>query len=453
MTTTFILDTNVLLHDPKSIFKFADNTVILPITIIEEIDKFKKDLNEIGRNAREVSRYLDQLRGLNRLSEGVPINEGKGLLKVVLIDETVFDLLPDFYSKQADDLILSVALKYSRMAKGGEDKVVFVSKDINLRIRADAYGIFSQDYMEKSYGIDELYTGITRATVSDAQVDEFYKEKRVFLEQDLLANQFVVLKGDQSSALGRRDENDPRLVVPLSEMSGGNIYGIHARNKEQRFALDLLLNDKIKLVSLLGTSGTGKTLLALAVGLYKTVEEGIFRRLLVSRPIYPMGKDLGYLPGDMDEKLKPWMQPIFDNIELLIGNMPTSKTGGAGGGSSKLMLEDIQSRVEDLRAMGILQIEALTYIRGRSIPNQYLIVDEAQNLTPHEMKTIITRAGEDTKIILTGDIYQIDNPYIDSMSNGLAYVVEKFKDSKIAGSIQLKKGERSELAHLAANLL
>lgn len=449
MVTTFVLDTNVLLHDPRSIFKFADNIVVLPITVIEEIDKFKKDLNEIGRNAREISRYLDQLRGIRSLSEGVPINEGKGILKVALIDETIFDILPDFYSKQADDLILSVALKYQKSPD--TEKVIFISKDINLRIRADAMGILSQDYLEKSYGIDELFTGMATVSVGAAQVDEFYKEKRVFVEEELVANQFVILKADQTSALGKRDENDAHLVLPLSEISGSNIYGIHARNKEQRFAMDLLLNDRIKLVCLMGTSGTGKTLLALAAGLYKTVEEGVFRRLLVSRPVYPMGKDLGYLPGDIEEKLMPWMQPIFDNIELLIGNMPSSK--GGNGGASKIILEDIQSRVDDLRAMGILEIEPLTYIRGRSIPKQYLIVDEAQNLTPHEMKTIVTRAGEDTKIVLTGDIYQIDNPYIDATSNGLAYVVERFKNAKLAGSVQLRKGERSELAHLAANLL
>ncbi len=452
MPTTFILDTNVLLHDARSIFKFDDGVVILPITVIEEIDKFKKDLSEIGRNAREVSRYLDQLRTQKRLSEGVPINEGKGFLKVALIDETIFDILPDFYSKHADDLILSVALKYSREIEG--DKVIFVSKDINLRIRADAFGIHSEDYLAEAYEVDELYTGYVSLEVTDERIGEFYKDKKLAIDQGLIANQFVVLKGLNTSALGKCDPLDSQVVIPLSEKSASNIYGIHGRNKEQRFALDLLLNDDIKLVSLLGSAGTGKTLLALAAGLYKTVEEGVYRRLLVSRPVYPMGKDLGYLPGDMDEKLRPWMQPIFDNIELLIGNMPSSKTGsGSASGSARLFVEDIQGRFDDMRAMGILEVEALSYIRGRSIPNQYMIVDEAQNLTPHEMKTIITRAGEDTKIVLTGDIYQIDNPYIDAVSNGLAYVVEKFKNHKVAGTVRLAKGERSELANLAAELL
>ncbi|HYS42932.1 MAG TPA: PhoH family protein, partial [Geobacteraceae bacterium] len=258
---------------------------------------------------------------------------------------------------------------------------------------------------------------------------------------DYKANQFVTMPdgiNPSHTAIGRFDAAQKKLV-PIKKIAKDGIWSIHPRNREQAFALDLLLDDSIKLVTLVGKAGTGKTLLAIAAGLHKTAEENVYNRLLVSRPVFPMGKDLGFLPGDIEEKLAPWMQPIFDNVELLLSGHEMEKRHTKG--------------YKELMAMGIMEIEPLTYIRGRSIPNQYMIVDEAQNLTPHEIKTIVTRAGEGTKIVLTGDPYQIDNPYVDSSSNGLTYLVEKFKGETISGHVTMMKGERSDLAELAANLL
>ncbi len=282
-----------------------------------------------------------------------------------------------------------------------------------------------------------MYSGVAEIDVEPSIIDSFYKEKAVEVESQLVSNQYVVLRDASNanhSAIGRFDQNLGAVVTLISPAD--SIWGIHPRNVEQSFALDCLLNDEIKFVTLVGKAGTGKTLLALAAGLSKTLDEGVFQRLLVSRPIFPMGRDIGYLPGDVEQKLNPWMQPIFDNVEFLMG--ADQKAAG---------------RAQELINQGMLNIEPLTYIRGRSIPNQYLIVDEAQNLSPHEIKTIVTRAGSGTKVVLTGDPYQIDNPYVDSANSGLTYSVERFKGQRISSHVTLSKGERSELAELAANIL
>jgi PhoH-like ATPase len=431
----FVLDTNVLLHDPNAIFNFKDNTVVIPIYVIEEIDMFKKELSELGRNARMVGRLLDDLRTGGRLDQGVPLPSG-GSLRVGF---TAKQLPPEVTnSHKQDNRILALALDVQHTHP--TQKTVLVTKDINLRLRADALGLHVEDYDPKDVDISELYSGVADLEVSAATIDSMYKHGWVDFETESFnPNQYALLKSKESSqtALGRIDVYNNRIDT-IRKFKQDGVWGIRPRNKEQHFALDLLLDDQIKLVTLVGKAGTGKTLLALAAGLQKVLEDRAYLRMLVARPIFPLGKDIGYLPGSVEEKLNPWMQPIFDNIEYLLGNRGDRQVGRG---------------YQDLLEMGVLQIEPLTYIRGRSIPSQWIVIDEAQNLTPHEVKTIITRAGEATKIIFTGDPYQIDHPYIDAANNGLTYLVNKFANQKLAGHLTLTKGERSELAELAANIL
>jgi PhoH-like ATPase len=438
MKKVYILDTNVFLHDPLAMLRFEENDVVVPITVIEEIDAFKKDQSEIGRNARQLSRQLDSFRQQAHLTEGVSLESG-GILKVVLFTTEAFDMLPpELQTDKADNRILAVALQ---MKAECQCPVVFVTKDTNLRIKADAVGLDAQDYESDKVSIEELYSGTAEIEIDKSEVDRFYGQGYIDLAADLLPNQCVTLveAGNPShTAIGRYQATLER-VIPLIRVPKDGLWGIHPRNREQQFAIDMLLNDDIQLVTLVGKAGTGKTLLAIAAGLHKASDEGAYSRLLVSRPVFPLGRDLGFLPGDVEEKLAPWMQPIFDNVDLMLGMVDEQGKRKRG--------------YRELVDMGLLEIEPLTYIRGRSIPKQYMIVDEAQNLTPHEIKTIITRAGEGTKIVLTGDPYQIDNPYVDSSSNGLTYTVEKIKGQDIAGHVTLTKGERSPLAELAANLL
>lgn len=437
MKKYFVLDTNVLLHDVNSLFAFEDNDVIIPIVAIEELDRFKKDLNEIGRNARQVSRTLDKLRSEGPLYQGIPLENG-GTLRVFIPSYKANNLPPELILAKADNQILSVALE---LKEKGDEPVCLVTKDTNLRIKADVLGISARDYESDRIEISELYEGFRTLPVSRDVIDGFYSNGSLNLpETAFYPNECVILvdEGDHKHTALARFNKDKGCFVPLDVPKEG-VWGIQPKNAEQRFLLDLLLNDSIKLVTISGKAGTGKTLLAIAAGLKKTADEEAYIRLLVSRPIFPMGKDIGYLPGTVEEKLSPWMQPIFDNLELIFG-MERKEKGK-------------HYSYKELMNQGILELEPLTYIRGRSIPNQYIIVDEAQNLTPHEIKTIITRAGDNTKIVFTGDPYQIDNPYIDSSSNGLSYLVERFKGETIAGHITLSKGERSELAERAANLL
>lgn len=440
MIKNFVLDTNVLLHDPNALFKFQDNRVIIPITVIEELDHFKKDLNMLGRNARTVSKYVDRLRESGNLAEGVPLEHG-GLLRVAFGGEGVSLLPAELKGQLEDNQILGVALS----ARGRENDVpvVVVSKDTNLRIKADALGITAEDYESDRVDIEELYRGFREIAAGKEFIDAFYHAGECAPPagaDDLYPNEYVIFRdaASQASALGRADGSRKRIrLLPAMKE---DVWGVRPRNKEQHFALDVLLDDSVKLVTLAGKAGTGKTLLAIAAGLRKTSDEETYQRMLVSRPVLPMGKDLGFLPGDVEEKLKPWMQPIFDNVEYLFGFNRKKRQGGVRG-------------YQELMNLGILEIEPLTYIRGRSIPNQFIIVDEAQNLSPHEVKTILTRAGENSKVVLTGDPYQIDNPFVDSASNGLSYTVEKFKGEAISGHVLLAKGERSPLAELAANIL
>ncbi len=430
----YVLDTNVLLHDARAIFAFADNNVIIPIYVLEEVDTFKKDQSELGRNARQIARELDAFRSEGGLSHPQKMENG-GTVRVALSKSAPKN--PSSDSRSMDQRIIEIALE----VRDADPKTptVLVTKDVNMRVRGDALGLASVDFEPERISIDELYPGNRELLVPSGTIDKFYADGSVVVDAPgLHANEYLTLKDDGGkSALTRWDKNAGK-AIPVKKLREG-VWGIKPRNKEQHFALDLLLNDDVKLVTLVGKAGTGKTLLAIAAGLQKVTEEQVFSKLLVSRPIFPLGRDIGYLPGTIEEKLNPWMQPIYDNLELLLGLNKSDKKEGRS--------------YAELVDLGFVEIEPLTYIRGRSLPNVYMIVDEAQNLTPHEVKTIVTRAGEGTKIILTGDPYQIDHPYLDSSNNGLTTVAERFKNEMIAGHVILTKGERSALAELATQIL
>ena len=438
MKKTFVLDTNVLLHSAKSIENFQDNTVVIPMAVIEELDKFKKHQDELGRNARHVIRRLDQLRQKGSLYEGVPLdNSGDpdkcGRLRIVTGIGEVADGMD---MSVPDNRILRVAY----MLRRNDPNVILVSKDINLRLKADALGLQVADFEFQKVNFDELYSGVMELSVPESLLNEFYSNGGIPLpEGDFEPNKFVVLTDESNpkkSALGWvKNER----IIPLPD-STDRVWNISPRSREQRMALALLMDPEIQIVTLVGKAGSGKTLLALAAGLENVIQRGIYDKLLVSRPIIPMGNDLGFLPGSKDDKLDIWMQPIYDNLDFLLKKEKKDAHSG-------------RRQIEEMKRARKLELEALTYIRGRSIPQQYLIVDEAQNLTPHEIKTIVSRAGEGTKVVLTGDPNQIDNAYLDSSSTGLSYAAERLKTLSIHGHITLQKSERSPLASAAAEYL
>ena len=437
MDKTFVLDTNVILFDPQAINKFGKNKVVIPLIVIEEVDRFKKDQNENGRNARHFSRIIDDLRMRGNLVDGVDLDNGGKLFltvdtKLTHKENKTIDLSIN------DNIILGAALT----CRDAGENTLLITKDINLRLKSDVLGVPAEDYGQRDVSADELFKGQRTVEVEEELINFFETHKLLPLKdigvEDVCPNEYFIMHlpgNDRRRALGRYDAKKEG-IVPLATLREG-VWGIYPKNIEQQFALDALMNDEIHLVSLVGKAGTGKTLMAIAAGLERTVGDEKYSRLLVSRPIQPMGRDLGYLPGDVNEKLGPWMQPIFDNMDFLFGQYRT----------------DGSASYEDLINHGLLHIEPLTYIRGRSIPGQYLIVDEAQNLSPHEVKTIITRAGEGTKIVLTGDPFQIDNPYLDEVNNGLVYALEKMKSEAIVGHTVLTQGERSPLSEAASHLL
>ncbi len=434
---TFVLDTNVLLFDPSAINKFGHNNVFIPLIVVEELDRFKKDQTENGRNARYFARLVDGLREKGSLVKGVKL-ASEGTLQISILREPAtthvgIDLTIN------DNLILANALY---LQENGQH-VVLITKDINLRLKADALGLEAEDYETTEITVDELFSGQRTFEVDASRLSEF--EKNRFLEiteeelKQFFPNEYLIVHetGNPQHRLLGRFHKKKGGIVPLIKMREG-VWGVHPKNVEQQFALDALLNHEVNLVSLVGKAGTGKTLLAIAAGLEAAIGQQQYSRVLVSRPIVPMGRDLGFLPGDVNEKLGPWMQPIFDNIDFLFGNQRASNQ---------------TTTWDELINQGLLHVEPLTYIRGRSLPGQYMIVDEAQNLTPHEIKTIITRAGEGTKIVLTGDSEQIDNPYLDAVNNGLVYCIDRLKNEDIVAHTRLVQGERSPLSEIASELL
>lgn len=441
---TFVVDTNVLLHNPNSIFMFADNEVVIPFDVIEELDKFKTGTDDLARNARTVIRHLDHLRETGKLSEGVKHPyDSKGTIRVIL--EEAQKLWPGLTHDSADNRIISTALSLRKSGK----HVVFVTKDMNARLKSDALGLAAEDFEAQKVDFDRLYTGYRETLVSAKIIDRLFTEKQTRIDApDLKANEFVLLQDqdDPSHTALARYKPDIGALVPVRPRRGP-VFGIIPRNLQQTMAMDLLLDDSVKLVSLIGAAGTGKTLLAIAAGMTKVLNENIYTKLLCARPIMPLGRDIGYLPGDKDQKLTAWMQPIFDNMAYLLSNRLS--TGDAEHGKShSTTLHSVEQRIQQLMEAGQVVMEPLTYIRGRSIPHQFMIVDESQNLTPHEVKTIASRVGEGTKLILTGDATQIDNPYLDASSNGLSYLVERLKGKSLVGHVTLAKSERSELASL-----
>ncbi|RKD32980.1 PhoH family protein [Thermohalobacter berrensis] len=444
MKKIYVLDTSVLLEDPNSLFVFEDNDVIIPAVVLEELDKKKRLGDEIGRNARKVSRTLDKLREKGDISNGITL-DGGGTIRIELNHKHLGNVKEYFHEINNDNRIIAVALnlKIEEEKKENPNKVVMVSKDVLVRIKADALGIPSEDYLsDKIVQFNDMYIGYVTIDVPPSFIDEFYSKGFLdtsiepFNRYKFYPHQFAILKdqlGSSQSALSYYNPRD-KVIEPL-RINEREIWGIYPRNVQQKMAFELLLDDSIPLVTLTGRAGTGKTLLALAAGLYKTEELGLYKRLLVARPIVPMGNEIGFLPGDKDEKIRPWMQPIYDNLEFIFD------------ANKEDSIDDI---VVGLKR---LHVEALTFIRGRTIPNQFIIIDEAQNLTKHEVKTIVSRVGENSKIVLVGDPEQIDHPYLDSANNGLTYVVEKFKEYIEAGHVNFEKGERSRLAQLAAEIL
>lgn len=440
-----IVDTNVFLSDSDCFEKFENNDLFIPIKVLEELDKHKTRQDSVGFHARQAIKKFDALRASGSLSKGVRLGKGLGVLRFVKASDGALEELPQGLShKSSDNLILAAAIAIK--AEFPKRKTIVVSQDVNMRVIADALGLLTEDYISTQVvsSRDVIYEGFTKFLVDDFMIEEFYDKEDVWLyEEDaveqgivLHPNQFVMLvsvENEKKTAIARFESwNTP--VKPLVSFEN-SIWGVSPRNKEQKCGMDLLMNDDIPFVSLIGRAGSGKTLMAMLAGLEQVLgaENGRYNRIIVSRPVQPLGKDIGFLPGTMEEKMAPWMKPIFDNMQFIMGK-------------DRTLLDMYMEK-------GVVEIDAITYIRGRSISNAYLIIDEAQNLTSHEVKTILTRVGENTKIVLTGDIEQIDNIYTNETSNGLTYAIEKFKESILSGHITFKKGERSKLATEASKLL
>ncbi|MBS4198818.1 PhoH family protein [Bacillus sp. FJAT-49732] len=442
MTKIYVIDTNVLLQDPNSIFSFEEHDVVIPAVVLEEVDSKKRYMNEIGRNARHIAKLIDSFREKGKLHDKITLENG-GTLRIELNHRSFQQLQEIFIEKTNDNRILAVAknIALEEETKVDGKPVILVSKDALLRVKADALGLLAEDFLnDRVVELDDIYTGVAEHYVSLDKIGLFYEKGEILLQENhdqrYYPNQFLIIRdelGSSASGIGIIDASGEVLkkLLPHSEP----VWGIKGRNAQQTMALELLVRKDIQLVTMTGKAGTGKTLLALAAGLMQTEDLRIYKKLLVARPIVPVGKDIGYLPGEKKEKLRPWMQPIYDNLEFLFN---TKKPG------------EIDAI---LAGMSSIEVEALTYIRGRSIPEQFIIIDEAQNLTKHEAKTILTRVGEGSKIVFMGDPEQIDHPYLDEYNNGLTYVLESFKNEPSAGHVKLVKGERSSLAQLAADLL
>ncbi len=434
----FVLDTNVILHDHKCIYNFEENDIYIPIVVLEELDKFKKGNEQINFNAREFARDMDLIADNDLFEKGAKLGVGLGKLFVVTHEEYPEELVKAFGERIPDHRILGVAMTLQKKLKG---KTILVTKDINLRLKSKSLGITAEDYISDKVTNMDIFekSQVTFDDVLPEVVDRLYASIEgiplddVGLKEHVDPNQCFILKSNRASVMCRYNPFDDRVQRIEKE----RVFGIEARNAEQSFAMNVLLDDEIKLVALTGRAGTGKTLLALAAALGKYES---YKQILLARPIVALGnKDLGYLPGDTQEKISPYMQPLFDNLAVIKHSLSYQ-------GKEVRVIEELQKNNQ-------LIIEALAFIRGRSLSETYFIVDEAQNLTPHEVKTIITRAGEGTKIVFTGDIQQIDSPYLDAQSNGLVYMIDRMKGQDIFAHVNLIKGERSHLSELASNLL
>jgi len=435
----YIIDTSVFLSDADALFAFENNDIFIPLKVLEEVDKHKKRQDSVGFHARKVIKHFDGLRARGSLHKGIRPKKGMGIIKILGVTNGEFPA--DLDISVPDHEILSVAMDVSRLIP--KRKAIVVSRDINMRVIANAIGLESEDYLtEKAVDdADKLYDGFCELIVDDQLIDLYYADEEIILEEEqtlkLNPNQFLMLQSSanpKKTALARF-MGPSRPIAKVAQNIGNISWGIKPRNKEQSFAFDLLFDDDVPLVTLIGKAGSGKTLMAIAAGMEQCLGMGEkkYRRILISRPVQPLGKDIGFLPGTLEEKMLPWLKPIQDNLQMVVGH-------------DRTMLKSFMEK-------GQIEVEALTYIRGRSISNAFVIIDEAQNLTAHEVKTIITRIGDNTKIVLTGDIEQIDNIYTNETSNGLAFAVEKFKTYDLSGHITFKRGERSKLATLAANIL
>ena len=445
MKKIFILDTNVLIHDPEAMFSFDDNDVYLPIYVIEEIDKLKEYNDRVGKSARETSRNIEKLRKEEKnsnlsLLEGLKNSTG-GTFRIVLGENDSVNI-PDSLNKNlTDNKIIGQALRIKNENK--KRKVILVSKDMNVRIKANVLGMETVDYVKDQIDINQLYEGWKEIEISNDLFSLVEKAPiinwNLVLKEEPKANELIRFKNSNKEILTIYKKEREKLEKQV--FADTKVWGVFARNTEQKQAMELLMDERIKLVTLVGKAGTGKTLLAIATALEQVVERKLYKKIFIARPVVPMGNDIGFLPGTEKEKMQPWMLPIYDNIEFLASN------------KGQTSLNEAEKVVVGLESLGLLKVEPLTYIRGRSIPQGFIIIDEAQNLTPHEVKTIITRVGKDTKIVFTGDPDQIDNPYLDANSNGLAYIAERMKNEILVGHIRLVKGERSEISELASRLL
>lgn len=453
MNKTYILDTNVLLSDSNALFSFQENNIILPFIVIEELDRHKDRQDEVGRNARETARKLSVItKNGGNLSQGISLGDNMGILKVISLSAAangnIINIPIELEEvKSGDNTIIKFCLNY--INANPNEKIILVTRDVLLQLKCVSLNIFVEDYKKFSVASSANYLYSGCSVIDDVDVSQFYKDQENFrlpeeVSEKLHPNEFLVLRNlaaNSHSALVRFVDKEK----PLKKITKKLLGKFETRNKEQEFAIDLLLDPNVKLVTLVGSAGTGKTLCALAAGLEQVTGNNVkgpksaFKSLVVCRPVQPVGKDIGFLPGTMEEKMEPWIAPVKDNLRFLI-------TEGKKGKFNDQVLQDYFDQ-------GIIEIEAMTFIRGRSIADAFIIIDEAQNLNVHELKTILTRVGENTKIVLTGDIEQIDNMYVDSVSNGLSVAVEKFKNHPIAGHVMLVKGERSELATLAAKIL
>jgi|TARA_Y100000310_G_scaffold267837_2_gene280088 PhoH-like ATPase len=436
----YVLDTSVYLTDISAVSHYNDHEILIPFKVLEELDKHKKRQDTVGFCARSTIRMFDELREYGSLFEGVSLGKEKGSIRVIQPIEPA-DMPAGHDPTDSDNQIIATALdirkEYFGSDAGGDWEVILVSRDVNMRVKADGLGLQTEDFETERLVSDtsQLYTGMTELTIPDKMIEEFYDDdlylEDLDVEKPVYTNQYFLLQGKSKSGIGRYVD-DKKPLVRVTNAKKKPIFKIRARNKEQTFALDALTNPDIKLVSLVGPAGCGKTLLAIAAGLDQVLHSGEYKRMVVSRPIQPLGKDIGFLPGTLEEKMMPWIAPIYDNLQNLLGD---------------------RYEMKNHFDQGVIEIEALTYIRGRSISDAFIVVDEAQNLSSHELKTIITRVGENTKLILTGDIEQIDNVYLDEYTNGLTVAVEKFKTHALSAHVTLTKGERSALATLASKIL